>query len=329
MRIIKFVTIGLLIAGATSFSGCNKEDEAKDKDEDNPHNSDLIGSWNITSDGNVIPWGIAVDGNGNVYISELMGNRIGKYASTGTLITTWGTFGINNGQFSWPKYIAVDGDNNIYVADEKNLRIQKFNSAGLYVTKWEVDFAGTIAVDKLNKWVYTVDVSNVLQKFDLSGNFMMQWGGTGTGDGQLMLSNQNDLSNQGMNGQMAVDKAGNIYVVDNMNFRIQKFSSTGAYIMKWGSKGSGEGQFLFPCGIAIDSANGFVYVADNSTQNGGAGNIARIEKFDLMGKFIKQWIVTDDSDKSQVMALAVDKDGNVLSIRGSRVFKYAFKGIGS
>jgi hypothetical protein len=48
-----------------------------------------------------------------------------------------------------------------------------------------------------------------------------------------------------------------------------------------------------------------------------------------MGKFIKQWIVTDDSDKSQVMALAVDKDGNVLSIRGSRVFKYAFKGIGS
>jgi DNA-binding beta-propeller fold protein YncE len=319
MKIIKFISIGLIIAGATFFSGCNKEDEA------NPDNSEINDSWNITSDGNGIPWGIAVDSDGNVYISELMGNRISKYTSTGTLITRWGTFGINDGQFNWPKYIAVDGQNNIYVADEKNLRIQKFNSSGTYITKWEVDFAGSIAVDRLNNWVYTIDMSNVLQKLDLSGNFIMQWGGTGTGDGQLMLSNQNDLSNQGMNGQMAVDKAGNIYVVDNMNFRIQKFSSTGAYIMKWGSKGSDGGQFLFPCGIAIDSANGFIYVADNSAQFGGSGNIARIEKFDLMGNFIKQWILTDDSDKSQVMALAIDNEGNVLSIRGSRVFKHAFK----
>jgi len=320
MRILKLITIGLIIAGATSFSGCNKEEV-----EEKPDNADLTNSWNITSTGNSIPWGIAIDSNGDVYISELMGNRIGKYTSTGAFITTWGTFGINDGQFNWPKYIAVDGENNIYVADEKNLRIQKFNSAGIYITKWEVDFAGTIAVDKLNKWVYTINVSNILQKFDLSGNFIMQWGGTGTGDGQLMLSNQNDLSKQGMNGQMAVDKAGNIYVVDNMNFRIQKFSSSGDYIMKWGSKGSGGGQFLFPCGIAIDSANGFVYVADNSAQFGGSANIARIEKFDLMGNFIKQWVVTDDADKSQVMALAVDNKGNVLSVRGSHVFKNVFK----
>jgi len=319
MKIIKFITFGLLFAGATSFSGCNKEDE------DNPNVSELIDSWNITSEGGGIPWGMAAGSDGHIYISEIMANRISKYKSTGTLISKWGTSGSQNGQFNWPKYIAVDGENNIYVADEKNLRIQKFNSSGSYLTQWEVNFSGTVAVDKLNNWVYTIDVSNVLQKFDLTGKFITKWGGTGTGDGQLMLSNQNDLSNQGMNGQMAVDEAGNIYVVDNMNFRVQKFSSTGTYITKWGSKGHGGGQFLFPCGIAIDSENGFIYVADNSTQFGGSGNIARIEKFDLVGNFIKEWILTDDSDASQVMSLAVDSDGNVLSIRGSRVFKYAYK----
>lgn len=103
MRTLKRITIGLLMAGAIFFSGCNKEDE------NNSYNSDLIDSWKITSEGNGIPWGIAVDSDGNVCISELMGNRIGKYTSTGTLITTWGTVGINDGQFNWPKYLAVDG----------------------------------------------------------------------------------------------------------------------------------------------------------------------------------------------------------------------------
>ncbi len=109
MKILNLITIGLIIAGAISFSGCNKEEV-----EEKPANADPSNSWKITSAGNSIPWGIAIDSNGDVYISELMGNRIGKYTSTGTLITTWGTAGFNDGQFNWPKYIAVDGENNIF-----------------------------------------------------------------------------------------------------------------------------------------------------------------------------------------------------------------------
>lgn len=309
------------------FQGCKKDD--------NPvtlSNSILIGTWKITEDGVTIPWGIAIDNNGNVYTSELMGYRISKFTSTGTLITRWGTGGFDSGQFMWPKHIAVDGNGNVYVADEGNERIQKFTSSGVYISQWsnpdtipgELAWRpGTIAIDIVNNWVYTIDMFNRIQKFDLSGNFIKQWGGTGTADGQLMLVG--DPSNQGPNGQMIVDKTGNIYVVDNMNYRIQKFTSNGDYLMKWGSKGSGNGQFLFPFGIAIDNINGFIYVSDNSTQFGGTDNIARIEKFDVSGNFIKQWILEDQPGNQSVSALAVDNAGNVLAIEGGSVSKYDFK----
>ena len=55
---------------------------------------------------------------------------------------------------------------------------------------------------------------------------------------------------------IAVDNSGNVYVSEYGNHRVQKFSSTGAFITKWGSVGSGDGQFnggVYPQGIAFDS----------------------------------------------------------------------------
>ena len=49
------------------------------------------------------------------------------------------------------------------------------------------------------------------------------------------------------------------YVTDRDNHRIQKFSSSGAYLTQWGSQGSGAGQFSYPYGIAVDGS-GNVYV---------------------------------------------------------------------
>ena len=61
---------------------------------------------------------------------------------------------------------------------------------------------------------------------------------------------------------MAADAAGNVYVVDTSNQRIQKFTSTGTYLTQWGSFGSGDGQFNTPVGVATDAA-GDIYVTDN------------------------------------------------------------------
>ena len=71
-----------------------------------------------------------------------------------------------------------------------------------------------------------------------------------------------------------------VYITDGNNHRIQKFTSEGRLITKWGKEGNGDGEFDYPRGIAVDS-QGNVYVTD--------GNSHRIQKFTSEGKFITKW----------------------------------------
>ena len=77
-----------------------------------------------------------------------------------------------------------------------------------------------------------------------------------------------------------MDRAGNIYVADRDNHRVQVFDSTGRFLRKWGSQGSGDGRFNRPEGIAIDRA-GNVYVTD--------ANNDRVQVFDSTGRFLLSW----------------------------------------
>ncbi len=98
--------------------------------------------------------------------------------------------------------------------------------------------------------------------------YLTEWGTSGTGDGQF--DDPRDV---------AVDTAGNIYVADWGNSRIQKFDSSGAYLTQWGTFGPGDGEFGGTNGIAVD-AWGNVYVADGFN---------RIQKFDSSGAFLAKW----------------------------------------
>jgi DNA-binding beta-propeller fold protein YncE len=82
------------------------------------------------------PWGVAVDGSGNVYTADRGNHRIQKFTSSGTYLTQWGTYGTGDGQFDQPIGVVVDGSGNIYVTDASNGRIQKFSNSGTYLTKW-------------------------------------------------------------------------------------------------------------------------------------------------------------------------------------------------
>src|SRR6266480_4027196 len=76
--------------------------------------------------------------------------------------------------------------------------------------------------------------------------YLTQWGTQGSGDGQF----------QGPAG-VAIDAAGNVYVADAGNARVQKFTGTGTYLAQWGTLGYGD-----PFDVATDGA-GDVYVADS------------------------------------------------------------------
>lgn len=79
---------------------------------------------------------------------------------------------------------------------------------------------------------------------------------------------------------VAVGSAGRVYVVDEANNRVQKFTDTGNFIRAWGTYGTGNGQFDGPKNIALDSS-GNVYVTDYGNN--------RVQKFENDGTFIKKW----------------------------------------
>ena len=58
---------------------------------------------------------------------------------------------------------------------------------------------------------------------------------------------------------VTADNYGFVYVADTRNHRIQKFTTDGKFVARWGSEGDGNGEFLHPTDIAVDN-NGFVYI---------------------------------------------------------------------
>ena len=234
-------------------------------------------------------WGIAVDPQGYVYVTDSNLNRVQKFTSSGQFVTKWGSSGTGDGQFRRAKGIAVDSQGNVYVADAGNNRTQKFTSSGQFVTKWgssgtgngEFSYPHGITVDKSgNVYVSDLGNSNRIQKFTSDGQFITSWGGStyyelasNKGGGPSPLNTPIGL---------ATDLSGNVYVSDNQFMRIIKFTPQGQFITTWGKKwndndiahgafGSGNGEFFYPYGIAVDSG-GKVYVADSYNN--------RIQKFE-------------------------------------------------
>ncbi len=99
--------------------------------------------------------------------------------------------------------------------------------------------------------------------------YCAKWGSQGSDDG---------LFDQAYG--VAVDAAGDIYVSDLFNHRIQKFDSEGNFLDTWGGPGTGDGEFNGPYAIAF-GPSGNIYITDLYNH--------RIQKFDASGNFITKW----------------------------------------
>ena len=76
------------------------------------------------------PTNLAVDADGNVYVSDTFNDRVEVFDADGNLVRTWGKAGDGPGYFARPKGIAVDSDGHVWVADSVQDRLQVFTPEG-------------------------------------------------------------------------------------------------------------------------------------------------------------------------------------------------------
>lgn len=77
------------------------------------------------------PTGVAIDIAGNVYVVDSGNNRIEKFTSSGTFISSFGSFG--SGLFNQPVALAFDSSGNMYITEWKNHMIHVYASSGTFI----------------------------------------------------------------------------------------------------------------------------------------------------------------------------------------------------
>ena len=267
------------------------------------------------------PKGVAVDGQGNVYVVDSYNHRIQVFDGNGRFLREWGGQGNAPGQFQEPWGAAVDQAGNVYVADTWNHRIQKFDSQGRFLAQWGTfgDTAGAlgdpktfygprdIAVDAQGNLLVSDTGNKRVVKFTAEGEFLQQWGGNGSETGQFRESVG-----------VAVDQTGNAYIADTWNQRIQKFDANSNFVTQWPVVGwDGEGVTNKPY-VAVDGS-GNVYVT--------APDYHWVVKFDGNGKVLAVWgqFGEDLASLNMPSGIAVDSTGQIYVIDSAnhRVLKFA------
>ncbi|HUA15322.1 MAG TPA: SMP-30/gluconolactonase/LRE family protein [Verrucomicrobiae bacterium] len=128
----------------------------------------------LTDPGNfAAPQGVAVDKDGNLYVTDTLNNRVEIFDPDGDFISEFGKHGDGPGYFARPKGIAVDADGHIWVADEMQDRLQAFNRDGqllMYVGghgQYPGQFKALVgvAIDKQNRIFTTEQYPGRLQIF--------------------------------------------------------------------------------------------------------------------------------------------------------------------
>ena len=267
----------------------------------------------------------AVDDNGVVYISDAQQNQIQVYDPAGNLLGSWGAFGREPGNFIEPDALALDGLGNLYVLDFGNQRIQKFALASPVASPGATPVAAedmTVALawqstggpDPLlaptgmafdpdgNLWV-TDTANDRFQLFSPDGEYLETWGEAGDGDGQFDFDRSPPQPGDWA-GDIAFAPDGSFYVSSAGNQRVQHFSADREFLHGWGSRGTGDGQFLEPWSIAL-GPDGNVYVIDDFRND--------IQVFDPEGTYLFTF-GGDGSEPGQLRdtgALVIDAGGNV------------------
>ena len=240
------------------------------------------------------PYGVAVDGSGNVYIADRRNHRIRRVDRSGTITTVAGTgergFGGDGGpavaaRLNEPTRVALDTSGALYIADRGNHRIRRVDGLGIVTTvagNGEIGFSGDggpavearlklpqgMAVDGSGA-LYIADTWNRrIRRVDASGTITTVAGSGGRGyggDGGPAVRTSLNVP-----AGVAVDGLGNLYIAESEQNRVLRVDTSGIITTMAGNgeigfSGDGgpavEAWLNTPLGVTVDEA-GNVYIAD-------------------------------------------------------------------
>ena len=208
------------------------------------------------------PYGIAINNNGEIVVSETGGrDRISVYSPSGRKIRTirvsLGLFGDSSGNL---RGLTCDGDGNIIVCEHRWHSIRKYSPEGKLLlsmgtahtfSKVWFERPFDLAFNTANNRLYVADTDHHKVKVlnsDFTLHAAFREGGQDKGEFLFMRG-------------ITCDNAGNVYVADWLNHCIHVFTAEGEFLRSFGRSGTDR---VWPVGIALDPSNNLVLISDNN-----------------------------------------------------------------
>lgn len=299
---------GLIVTGSTLFvSGCQPSEPNESLPESSLFEEVLvIGSQGRSPGYFIKPRSLTVDGSDNLYVVDMTG-RVQKFDAEGTFVLQWQMPELERGK---PKGMGIDSQGNIIVIEPHYSRVNHFTSDGILVKQWGnygtseglLTLPRSVAIG-LNGHLIISEYQGAerLQVFqEPAMNFLFAIGSQGSEVGHFNRPEG-----------VTCDKAGNLYVADSCNHRIQVFDPTGTWLKAFGEPGSDAGSMSYPYDLVWDHQN-HLYVCEFGNSRiqvlndqgktleilGGPGS--------AVGKLSNPWSIALDSTGSLYVADAAN-----------------------
>lgn len=299
---------------------------------------------------------IVVTPAGQLYVMDNNGpiQRVLRYTDAGLLDTSWGggdamigSRGLGAGQFRSVCGGSVDPSGRLYVADFQGWSVERYTETGVLDTSWcgdgvmgttgsepdQFNIPGGTAADT-NGNVYVADAQNHrVVRYTSSGTVDTSWGG---GDGVIGNLKGSGIDQFDFPMDVAIDAQNRLYITDNGNHRIARYTSGGLLDTSWATggmivelDGNGPLENRSLIGITV-SDDGYIYASDNT--------LHRIKRYTPSGDLDTTWCSggilggTQGSgigEFDEPLGLATDALGNlyIADTKNHRVMRYTASGV--
>jgi sugar lactone lactonase YvrE len=191
-----------------------------------PHRNGTSGEIIVS---NISCWGLAMDNDGDLYISDYNKHEVRRWKmeeTNGTVVAGGNGAGNRRDQLNHPTFLFVDENHSVYVSDVSNHRVMKWIKGakeGIVVAGGQG--AGNSLTQLSSPYGVVVDQVGTVYVADYGNQRVMRWSKGATQGSVVVGGNGGGGANQFSNPvDLRFDRQGNLYVGDQSNHRIQKFN---------------------------------------------------------------------------------------------------------